>query len=268
MSLSQFLASLGLDAYIDAFEAMGVTLEELPQLSAQTLKADFGMSLVDRKRLLDAVAARRAAAAAAEAAEATRVQRAREEAEEAERKAVAAAARKVRLEAEREQAAEAERAAHAKAEAAKRKADAARKARETALRQAEEEAARAKARDAAIRASRKTYTARTERTREVVDSGGFLGIGRRTRTEKDIVEASFDMVELPGGTCVLGSPVDEPVRAVSMRFGRVGERIMREDGLLVRLAGDGSKRNSRCHGRDPDRHPRTAGRTRLRSVLR
>ncbi len=255
MNLSEFLASLGLDAYIEAFEAMGVTVEELPQLSAQTLKAEFGMSLVDRKRLLDAVAARGAAEVAAEAArvqearreaeEAARVQRAREEAAETERKAAAAAARaakdeearKAKREAERERAEEAERAAHAKAEAAKRKADAARKAREAAERQAEEEAVRAKAQDAAIRASRRTYTARTERTREVVDSDGFLGFGRRTRTEKDVVEASFDMVELPGGTCVLGSPVDEPGRAVSMRFGRVGARITREDGFLVRPTG-------------------------------
>jgi formylglycine-generating enzyme required for sulfatase activity len=252
MSLSQFLASLGLDAYIEAFEAMGVTLEELPKLSAQTLKADFGMSLVDRKRLLDAIAARGAAAANAAAAEAARVQRARAEAEEAAReqadeaarKAKDEAARKAKLESERQAAEEAERAERAQveatkreAEAARRKADAERKAREAAKQKADEEIARAKARDTAIRASRTTYTPRVERTREVVESSGFLGMGRRTRAETEVLEASFDMVELPGGTCIVGSPVDDPERAVSMHNRLDGTPKARVNGFAVRPTG-------------------------------
>jgi hypothetical protein len=53
--LARFLSSLGLDAYIGAFEAAGVTLEELPRLSPQELNTDLGMSFGDRKKLIAAL---------------------------------------------------------------------------------------------------------------------------------------------------------------------------------------------------------------------
>jgi formylglycine-generating enzyme required for sulfatase activity len=162
-----------------------------------------------REREAAAQAERVRQTAAAEAAQAAKEAADRQAREDAELRARAEAEQQARAAAEAK--AEAERQAHEDAERrAKSAAD--RRAREEAEQKAkadaEEIARAASARDAAIRGSKKSYVVRCEH--EIVESSGFLGIGRRVRREAR--QASFETVSIPAGEFEMGSPSTEEGR--------------------------------------------------------